>query len=702
LVGGYYGCRHNIFQKVTLIMLHTKTAFRVKLITMLTTLAISSTNALAEEGGTKDNVVYDAIVVMGEKSEKSLKDSTSSVSVITDETLDTMQHQTISDAISGLANVVVLTGSVPDIRGVTGNGGAGGFNSISGGANARVSTLIDGVAEPFVADLTGDSGIWDIEQVEVYRGPQSTINGRNSIGGSIFIKTKDPTFDWEAAARIGYRNKDNYVDKSVMASGPIIDDVLAFRVTGQFLDAQTLTNNEDYDTNPADYDLNEIKTKRLKGKLLWTPTDSLSALLSYSTNNEDGDTGRIYYSGGDPYDFERIYLRDITTESDTASLNVNYKINDSMSVDVLSAVMDYKWGFNSYDALPTSRQVLSFDETNYTFDAKLNFGLDSKTFNGFVGIAYFEREQDILSKNAIEYNGDDESHSAALYSELTFGLSDRFNIITGGRLQRETQERNFVYGAIDSDLDTTETIFLPKLVFQYDLTDTTTVSAGARQGYNSAGGALNFTTQEYYYYDKEEVDTYEITLRSSFADGNVNLSANAFYNEYSGYQALSSSRSIVNMDDVETYGLELEVNAHVTQDLELNAGLGLLKTEIKDAGVDFTSATGNELNSAPDMTASLGAKYWLTNEFDVGATLNYVSEYYGDISNTEDLMAGNYTLVRLNANYEIDNWRVAAFVNNVFDKEANVVTGAVSGAYPTGYAAIVAPRNMGVSLTYTY
>ncbi|KTF07147.1 TonB-dependent receptor, partial [marine sediment metagenome] len=75
---------------------------------------------------------------------------------------------------------------MPDIRGVSGNGGAGGFNSISGGAKGRVSTLIDGVAQPFVADLSGDSGMWDLQQIEVFRGPQSTSNGRNSIAGSVF------------------------------------------------------------------------------------------------------------------------------------------------------------------------------------------------------------------------------------------------------------------------------------------------------------------------------------------------------------------------------------------------------------------------------------------------------------------------------------------------------------------------------------
>ena len=116
------------------------------------------------------------ITVYGEKIERSLKDTTSSISVIDKETLDSGQYQSTSSALSEVPNVVVLSGSVPDIRGVSGNGSASGFNSFTGGARARVSTLVDGVAEPFVADLTGDTGLWDIQQIEVFRGPQSTIN----------------------------------------------------------------------------------------------------------------------------------------------------------------------------------------------------------------------------------------------------------------------------------------------------------------------------------------------------------------------------------------------------------------------------------------------------------------------------------------------------------------------------------------------
>ena len=352
--------------------------------------------ALAETGSatsqTNTETVLEELMVVGEKIERSLKDTTSSVSVIPEETLRSLQHLTLSNAVSEVPNVVALSGAVPDIRGVTGNGAAGGFNSISGGAKGRVSILIDGVAEPFVADFTGDSGIWDIEQIEVYRGPQSTSNGRDSIGGSIYIKTKDPSYDWEGAVRVGYRNQEGYLDTSAVLSGPLIDDKLAFRISLQRLDGETLTSNDEYETNPADYDLNELATNRVKAKLLWTPTENLQTLLTYSSNREQGDSGRVYYSAENPYDYERIFFRDMDTDSETISLNIDYQFSDAFSVDVLVAMMDYKWGFDSYESLPDNEQQLQVEDTNNTIDVKLNIGKSGDRVAGVVGLAYFERE----------------------------------------------------------------------------------------------------------------------------------------------------------------------------------------------------------------------------------------------------------------------------------------------------------------------
>lgn len=679
--------------------------FKISAITAALLSTIITPNAFAFDDGEQLQSM-EHIIVLGEKTERSLKDTSSSVSVITEETLKTMQSMTMSDVISSIPNVVVLSGAAPDIRGVSGNGGASGFNAFSGGAKTRVTTLIDGVTEPFVAFVTADSGIWDVDQVEVFRGPQSTSNGRNSIGGAIYVKTKDPSFDWEGSARLGYRNQDSYIDSSVVISGPLIDDELAFRASFQRLDGDTIDNPVIFESNPPAHDLNAIETNRLKTKLLWKPNaiKDFSALLTYSTNDEKGNSGRKYYVADDPYSFQSIIPTYMDTESETISLTIDYAINESISIDFLAAVMDYQWAMDTYEETPAQEQFVKMDENNTTLDTKINFGNNNPTLNGFVGLAYFEREQDFYSEGSYPYHGDDTSDSVAIYGETSYSFADVWTVIAGGRIEKESQKRDFSMpgSAIhNAKLDESNTIRLPKLVIQYQVSDETTLSLSGRRGYNSAGGALNFRTQEYYYYDSETVDTYEFSVRSALTN-NVNLSANIFFNSFDGYQALSSSRSIVNMDEAETYGLEAEIAAMVTENFQVNAGIGLLKTEITDAGENYVDATGNELNSAPKISANLGGKYWLTEAFNIGLSVNYVDEYYGDFANTEERKAGGYVLTRLNVNYETEQWLIAAFVNNALNEQELVSNEPIGRGYPRGYSAIVEPRNIGASVIYSF
>ena len=114
-------------------------------------LLFTQAQVLADDEGNRESI--DTIVVTGEKIAKSLKDTITSVAVVDKSLLENGQLASVSEALAEMANVVVLTGSVPDMRGVSGNGGATGFNSFSGGSKARVSTLVDGVSQPFVADL---------------------------------------------------------------------------------------------------------------------------------------------------------------------------------------------------------------------------------------------------------------------------------------------------------------------------------------------------------------------------------------------------------------------------------------------------------------------------------------------------------------------------------------------------------------------
>ncbi|XQF94300.1 hypothetical protein ACOBV9_19090 (plasmid) [Pseudoalteromonas espejiana] len=122
----------------------------------------------------------------------------------------------------------------------------------------------------------------------------------------LFILTTDTTQDFEGAVRVGYKNQDNYFDTAAVISGGLIDDVLAFRLSTQYVNGETFSNPTHYETNPTDKNLNELNTSSTRAKLLYTPTTDLSVQLTYSTYSEEGNTGRKYFEGDEPTDYNEI------------------------------------------------------------------------------------------------------------------------------------------------------------------------------------------------------------------------------------------------------------------------------------------------------------------------------------------------------------------------------------------------------------
>jgi outer membrane receptor protein involved in Fe transport len=294
----------------------------------------------------------------------------------------------------------------------------------------------------------------------------------------------------------------------------------------------------------------------------------------------------------------------------------------------------------------------------------------------------------------------------SVYGEMTYGLAESLWLTVGGRVMREEQLRNFTMlyrgSQLEEKLDDASTVTLPKLVLQYALNENTTLAASVRRGYNSGGGALSLAESEYYYYDEEYVNTYELSSRSSFANGDVNLSANLFYNDFDGYQASNSARKITNIDKAITYGVEAELSAMISENWQFISGVGLLESEIKEADPSYGDIVGNQLNSAPHLTANAGLKYWIGDAFSLGFSGNYVGEYFADINNTESRVAGDYVVARLSVDYQTDTWRVSGFVNNLFDEQAMTVNEPPSSTYTDGYASIIDPRNIGVSVMYRF
>ncbi|MCG6282926.1 TonB-dependent receptor, partial [Vibrio diabolicus] len=121
----------------------------------------------------------------------------------------------------------------------------------------------------------GPQSLWDLQQVEVYRGPQSYIQGRNAMAGAVVLQSKDPTYQWESSIRGSY-GEQGYSQTAAVVSGPIIDNELAFRLS---IDRQTRESFVDMPSYDPVGDPRDVETITARGKLLYEP----SALPGLST-----------------------------------------------------------------------------------------------------------------------------------------------------------------------------------------------------------------------------------------------------------------------------------------------------------------------------------------------------------------------------------------------------------------------------------
>lgn len=217
-------------------------------------------------------LTVDRIVVTGEKVERSLQDTVSSVGVVTGEQLELDGIDSLAGVFDYIANVNLGdTAGGFSIRGVP-------FDNLLGAGSSPLAQIyVDDVVLGDQTTRFNADHIWDVAQIEVLRGAQSTVQGRNALAGAVIIRTTDPSYDWTGKVRAVSTFSDEGDEYSVAAAfgGPIIDDVLAFRVAAERRESDGFTSNPVTGEDGADY--NDLW--QLRGKLLFEPTPTLSSLL---------------------------------------------------------------------------------------------------------------------------------------------------------------------------------------------------------------------------------------------------------------------------------------------------------------------------------------------------------------------------------------------------------------------------------------
>lgn len=348
--------------------------------------ALHPAGAVAEEASHVEE-----LVVTGEKTQRSLQDTVTSVAVITARRIEEENIQRFSEITNRTANVAESWGGAGfTIRGISNRGVSG------GGAGGVVTVYVDGAPIPDDALSNGPLDTWDVAQVEILRGPQSTLQGRNSLAGAVIIRTQDPTWTWSgrAQALISDENEQTF---SIAGGGPIVADQLAFRLAYQDRDADGFIRNTTLNRQE-----DPTRAKTLRGKLLFTPSELPGLTVRAGVTHDEHKGGYLYtYARTDTPDAakNRVSLGDFPTDADNTtdliSVTADYKFDNNFTLSSATAWSNVD-SLMRFDADGTA-QPLEFgtiDQTDQSFTQELRLAYDGERLSGLVGVYYADRDRD--------------------------------------------------------------------------------------------------------------------------------------------------------------------------------------------------------------------------------------------------------------------------------------------------------------------
>lgn len=657
--------------------------------------------------GATSATALDAVMVSGERVERSIMETAASVSVTDAKAIAERPGVTTSnDVLARIPNVVTSETSnlAPAIRGVDGSGPIAGAGAFFAGTRPRMTVQMDGRPLSFNEVVFGDLSLWDVERVEMYRGAQSTLQGRNSIAGTMAVKTKDPTYEYELGGRIVAGNHRNLKFSSVV-SGPIIEDQLAVRLSFDRQASRSYMKGlEPYGDvkNPGDFE-----TLNLRGKVLVQP-EALEGFSTLLTLNYMKHTGPQVEAVKRPFkdkvtntpDMPVFVPRTLSGIAETSwEVNENFTFENTLAwTDVLvKRKAAPGWGIAEIDG----RDLLAEPRLRFNgFDGRLK---------GVAGVYAFDTKQDEWIDFPVVNTYDDKTRTWAVFGEATVSVLDDLDLILGGRYEQERRQRYGGQLGFDIDFDKTYKVFLPKFGVAWHATDSLTVGTTVSRGYNGGGAGIdlyNDTGPIKYSYKPEYVWTYEAFARAELLDRRLQLTGNVFYSDYKDFQLPLKTPSpnpfsqvIRNADRVVTYGAEIGARWLPIPELELFGNIGLLKTEIKKfAG---SSIEGKDLPRAPAFTADVGGVYRHASGFDVSLDARFSDAYHSDASYVSRAKVDPYFVANAQLGYTYGSARVFAYVQNIFDSGKPVLIDALT-ARSEDSAYLLRPRTFGVGLEVSF
>lgn len=692
------------------------------------------------------------IVTATRTGETALQRTPIAVSVFSADRLESSLVANVKDLVSMTPslNVSQSAGSAQlYIRGI-------GSNNTFIGSDPSVTVHSDGVY--MARAFSQFTEFVDIDRIEVLRGPQGTLYGRNAVGGTINIISRVPSDDLEAKVRLvagdySHRQAQAYV------SGPIVPGSVQASVSGHY------TKHDPYVENiaPGGVDVADADNWGIRGQLRLTPTESIEAITraDYSTSREKVASAHLrapvpgaVLANSVIGDFSRIATDHPAHQDKTLkgiSQEINIELSKALSFKSLTAYRHSSDDLEG-DADGTELPLVNshMEATSKQFSQEFNLTANYDAFDGVLGIFYFNEDETSfqnLSLPTLIYQtiGKVSTNSIAVFAQGTYHLTDQWSVVAGARYTRDKKKvdladstqthANYPNGpnvpGMPIRLISSETwnAFTPKLGVNFQFTPKILFYASVTDGFKSGGANYAALQLEGLMYDPEKLRSYEAGVKSDWLNGRLRVNITGFLYDYEDLQVQSllspGVTTIENAATARVRGAEIETSFMPLSGLRITANYALLDAEYDDfpdasvptglipylaSSPSYNPTTGtydaggNTLNAAPSWSFNASAQY----DFEIGGGTAFVrgdyftqGRVYYDPSNVLVMSQGRYELVNAAIGFtnKRDKWSLELVAKNLTDEQYLFSLNSIS-AVPTGIAG--APRTFAVQVTKSW
>ena len=663
-------------------MTFIKSPIALAIITSIVTSPIALTTFAADTLTSTTEQALEVITISGDFRTTSLQRTASSLSVIASDEISARNAQNLEEIIARTPNVNFSSGSQRaryyQIRGI------GERSQFKEPINPSVGLVIDGI------DFSGIGSIastFDVEQVEVYRGPQGTRFGANAMAGMINITSNAPTDSFEGKVRFSAGNYDSY-SAGLVLSGPATEK-LNYRLAVEQYNSDGFIENDFLNRD----DTNNRDELTLRGKLAIVASKDLTiditAFVADFDNGYDAfSLDNTRHTLSDQPGFDRQDTKALAAKFSYQGFN-NFTVETIVSYadSTLDYGYDEDWSFvgirPGWEYSSTDHYFR--DKTSTTFELRAVSVPGGEIFNGstawVTGLYYKQEDEDLLRQYTYlssDYSSTFDTDNIAAFVQFDSQLSQKLSLTTGLRVERRNSEYN------DSEqlsFDPSDTMVGGKLVLSYQMDVNNLFYGSVNRGYKAGGantdGSLPSNLREF---SPEYLWNYELGYKVSLFDNQAYVRSAVFYMDRDEMQVRTSyleeredgSTDFVsylgNAASGNNLGIELEAGWQVTTELEIYGAIGLLDTEYDGfIDADGNDKSGDEQAHAPSYQFNLGLNYQLSDHLLVNISVDGKDEFLFSDSHQEKSEA--IEVVNISVSYSQDDWQVKLWARNLFDEE---------------------------------